>query len=68
MDQHQAKVLFSNKRGRENMETSQGWISIQPARKYFGPELSIAKKLSQSIEAPIEIIKVAAGGTTLGKN
>ena len=68
LDQPQAKVLFSYKLGRENMETSQGWIPIQPTRDYFGPELSFAKKVSQSIEAPIAVIKVASGGTTLGKD
>ena len=68
LDQPQAKVLFTYKLGRENMETSQGWIPMQPTRDYFGPELSFAKKVSQSIEAPIAVIKVASGGTTLGKD
>lgn len=64
----QTDVLFSYKLGRENMETSKGWIPMQPTRDYFGPELSFARKVSQSIEAPIAIIKVASGGTTLGKD
>ncbi len=68
LDQPQAKVLFSHKLGRETMETSNGWIPMQPTRDYFGPELSFAKKVSQNIEAPIAIIKVASGGTTLGKD
>jgi len=68
LDQPQKDVLFSYKLGRENMETSEGWIPMQPTRDYFGPELSFAKKVSQSIEAPIAIIKVASGGTTLGKD
>ncbi|MCA9205517.1 MAG: hypothetical protein KDA59_20835 [Planctomycetales bacterium] len=68
LDQPQPKVLFSYKLGRENMETSEGWIPMQPTRDYFGPELSFAKKVSQSIDAPIAVIKVAAGGTTLGKD
>jgi hypothetical protein len=50
------------------METSEGWIPMQPTRDYFGPELSFAKKVSQNIEAPIAVIKVASGGTTLGKD
>jgi hypothetical protein len=68
LDQPQKDVLFSYKLGRENMETSQGWIPMQPTRDYFGPELSFAKKVSQNIEAPIAVIKVASGGTTLGKD
>jgi hypothetical protein len=68
LDQPQAKVLFSYKLGRETMETSNGWIPMQPTRDFFGPELSFAKKVSQNIEAPIAIIKVASGGTTLGKD
>lgn len=68
LDQPQEKVLFSYKLGREKMETSNGWIPMQPTRDYFGPELSFASKVSQSIEAPIAIIKVASGGTTLGKD
>ena len=68
LDQPQAKVLFSYKLGRETMETSNGWIPMQPTRDYFGPELSFAKKVSQNIEAPIAIIKVASGGTTLGRD
>jgi len=68
LDQPQAKVLFSYKLGREKMETSDGWIPMQPTRDYFGPELSFAKKVSKSIDAPIAVIKVASGGTTLGKD
>ena len=33
LDQPQPKVLFSYKLGRENMETSQGWIPMQPTRR-----------------------------------
>jgi hypothetical protein len=68
LDQPQPKVLFSYKLGRENMETSGGWIPMQPTRDYFGPELSFARKVSQSIGSPIAVIKVASGGTTLGKD
>jgi hypothetical protein len=34
--------------------------------KMVGPELSFARRVSQNIEAPLAIIKCAAGGTTLG--
>ena len=33
LDQPQKDVLFSYKLGRENMETSQGWIPMQPRRR-----------------------------------
>jgi hypothetical protein len=68
LDKPQKDVLFSYKLGREDMETSDGWIPMQPTGDYFGPELSFAQKVSQSIEAPIAVIKVASGGTTLGKD
>jgi hypothetical protein len=50
------------------MQTSDGWIPLQPTGDYFGPELSFARRVSQSIQAPIAIIKCASGGTTLGKD
>lgn len=68
LEQPQKDVLFCYKLGRENMETSEGWIPMQPTGDYFGPELSFARKVSQNIEAPIAVIKVASGGTTLGKD
>ena len=68
LDQPQANVLFSYKLGRETMEASEGWIPMQPTRDYFGPELSFAKKVSEGTVAPIAIVKVASGGTTLGKD
>ncbi len=68
LDKPQAKVLFSYKLGREEMATSDGWIPLQPTGDYFGPELSFGKRVSQSIEAPIAIIKCASGGTTLGED
>jgi hypothetical protein len=65
LDKPQKKILFSYKLGREEMETSDGWIDMQPAGDYFGPELSFAKQVSQNIKAPIAIIKCASGGTGL---
>jgi len=50
----------------EDMETSSGWVALQPIENIVGPELSFARKVSQDIKAPIAIIKCAAGGTTLG--
>ncbi len=68
LDKPQANVLFSYKLGREQMATSDGWIALQPTRDYFGPELSFGKRVSQSMEAPIAIIKCASGGTSLGED
>jgi hypothetical protein len=68
LDQPQANVLFSYKLGREQMATSDGWIPLQPTKDYFGPELSFGKHVSQRIDAPIAIIKIASGGTTLGED
>lgn len=68
LDKPQANVLFSYKLGREQMATSDGWIALQPTGDYFGPELSFGKRVSQSIDARIAIIKCASGGTTLGED
>jgi Carbohydrate esterase, sialic acid-specific acetylesterase len=68
LDQPQKEVLFSYMLGREQMKTSEGWIEMQPTGDYFGPELSFARKVAQSTQARIAIIKVASGGTTLGKD
>jgi hypothetical protein len=68
LDKPQANVLFSYKLGREEMVTSDGWVALQPMKDSFGPELSFGRRVSQQIEAPIAIIKVASGGTTLGED
>jgi hypothetical protein len=64
----QTNVLYSYKLGREKMATSNGWMPLQPTGDYFGPEISFGKRVSQSIDAPIAIIKIASGGTTLGED
>jgi Carbohydrate esterase, sialic acid-specific acetylesterase len=66
LDRPQKSILFSYKLGREEMETSDGWIPLQPTNDYFGPELSFGSRVAQNIQAPIAIIKIASGGTTLG--
>ena len=66
LDAPQNKVLFSYNIGREDKLVSNGWVALQPVDGVVGPELSFAAKVSQSIKAPIAIIKCAAGGTTLG--
>ena len=66
LDLPQDKVLFAYNIGREEKLTSKGWVALQPVDEVVGPELSFARKVSQEINAPIAIIKCAAGGTTLG--
>ncbi len=66
LDAPQNKVLFSYNIGREDKLASNGWVALQPVDGVVGPELSFARRVSQSIKAPIAIIKCAAGGTTLG--
>lgn len=66
LDMPQDKILFSYSIGRETKQASDGWVALQPVGKMVGPELSFARRVSQSIDAPIAIIKCAAGGTTLG--
>lgn len=62
----QKKVRFWHCIGRENKKTSDGWTALQPVGGMVGPELSFARKVTQNTSAPVAIIKVAAGGTTLG--
>ena len=64
--QAQPRVKFSYCIGRENKMTSDGWVDLAPVNDVVGPELSFARQVSQTIEAPIAIIKCAAGGTHLG--
>ncbi|MEY4566481.1 MAG: hypothetical protein RLY14_1451 [Planctomycetota bacterium] len=68
LDQPQRNILFAYKMGREEMITSDGWVSLQPTTDYFGPELSFGRIVSQNVESPIAIIKCASGGTSLGKD
>jgi hypothetical protein len=62
----QPSVRFSYCIGRENKLMSEGWVDLQPVDNVVGPELSFARKVTQNINAPIAIIKIAAGGTHLG--
>ncbi len=66
LDQPQPDVRFWHCIGREDKATSDGWTALQPVRGMVGPELSFARKVTANIKAPIAIIKIAAGGTTLG--
>ncbi|HIE71511.1 MAG TPA: hypothetical protein EYP98_15795 [Planctomycetes bacterium] len=66
LEEPQAKVRFSYCIGRENKERSDGWTELQPVDGIVGPELSFAREVTKAIKAPIAIIKIAAGGTTIG--
>ena len=66
LEQAQPAVKFSYTIGRENKITSDGWVDLQPVNNVVGPELSLARKVTQHIDVPIAIIKCAAGGTHLG--
>lgn len=64
----QTKIRYSYSIGRESMRESGGWTPLQPVNNVVGPELSFGKMVSDSIKAPIAIIKCASGGTTLGQD
>lgn len=66
LENAQENVRFSYSLGRESKSTSDGWLALQPIKNMVGPELSFARKVSAHIDAPIAIIKCAAGGTHLG--
>ena len=66
LEKPQANVKFSYCIGRENKLRSNGWVPLQPVNNVVGPELSFARRVTESIDAPVAIIKVAAGGTHLG--
>jgi len=61
----QPKIKYSYAIGRENMMKSNGWTVLKPVNNVVGAELSFGQKVSQSIKAPIAIIKCASGGTHL---
>ncbi|MFT4692736.1 MAG: hypothetical protein ACI9OD_004975 [Limisphaerales bacterium] len=62
----QSGVKFSYSIGRKNKMNSDGWTALAPVNKVVGPELSFARLVTQNTDAPIAIIKCAAGGTHLG--
>jgi len=66
LDKPQERVKFSYCIGREDKLKSDGWVALQPVDGVVGPELSFARRLTQDTQAPIAIIKIAAGGTNLG--
>ena len=66
LESPQPNVRFSYCLGREDKIVSDGWVPLKPINNIVGPELSFANKVVDQTDAPIAIIKVAAGGTHLG--
>ncbi|MEZ6064632.1 MAG: sialate O-acetylesterase [Planctomycetaceae bacterium] len=66
LEAKQPEVRFWYCLGREDKSVSDGWVDLQPVDDVVGPELSFARKVTQHVDAPIAIIKIAAGGTHLG--
>ena len=66
LEKAQSEVRFAYNIGRKNKTRSDGWTSLQPVNNIVGPELSFARLVRQHVNAPIAIIKCAAGGTHLG--
>ena len=66
LEKVQKNIKFSYLIGRENKSASNGWVGLQPVNNIVGPELSFARKVSETVKDPIAIIKCAAGGTHLG--
>jgi len=62
----QEDVRFRYVIGREDKRASDGWVELEPVNGVVGPELSFARKVAERVDAPIAVIKVAAGGTHLG--
>jgi len=52
--------------GREDKRRSDGWVPLQPVDGVVGPELSFAREVAAHTKGPLAIVKVAAGGTSLG--
>lgn len=66
LDKPQERVKFDYCIGREDKLESNGWVALQPVDGVVGPELSFARRVAETIKAPLAIIKIAAGGTSLG--
>ena len=62
----QSDVRFWYCIGRENKHRSEGWVDLAPVNGIVGPELSFARRVGERVDAPIAIVKIAAGGTHLG--
>ena len=66
VEEPQGDVPFWYVLGREDKARSEGWVALRPVRGMVGPELSFAREVTRRTDAPVAIIKVAAGGTHLG--
>ncbi|MFK7739983.1 MAG: sialate O-acetylesterase [Planctomycetota bacterium] len=66
--EEQPDVRFWHVIGREEKSRSEGWVPLQPVRGMVGPELTFAREVAAQAGCKLAIIKVAAGGTTLGRD
>ena len=64
----QPQVRFWYVIGREDKQRSDGWVALRPVGGVVGPELTFAREVMAHTRAPLAIVKVAAGGTTLGRD
>ncbi|MBK8974286.1 MAG: hypothetical protein IPM29_00010 [Planctomycetes bacterium] len=64
----QPAVRFWYVIGREDKLRSDGWVPLQPVDGVVGPELTFAREVTARTDAPLAIVKIAAGGTTLGRD
>lgn len=66
LEHPQDDVRFSYCIGRQNKHRSNAWVPLSAVNHMVGPELSFAREVKKALDAPIAIIKCAAGGTHLG--
>jgi len=66
LGQPQPEVKFSYCIGREEKRESDGWVELAPVDGMVGPELSFARRVREHVRAPLAILKIASGGTSLG--
>ena len=66
LDKPQERVQFNYCIGREDKLQSDGWVALAPVDGVVGPELSFARRVGETVKAPLAILKIAAGGTSLG--
>ncbi|MEQ1634799.1 MAG: sialate O-acetylesterase, partial [Planctomycetota bacterium] len=61
----QTQVRYWYVIGREDKQRSRGWEALKPVGSTVGPELSFGREVAARTNAPIAIVKIAAGGTML---
>ncbi|MEO0481589.1 MAG: sialate O-acetylesterase [Planctomycetota bacterium] len=68
LEEPQPKARFLYCIGREDKRQSEGFVPLQPVNGVIGPELSFAREVMATLDEPIAIVKIAAGGTTIGRD